>query len=81
MSKVQHTHFGQRLMPGHRNMPGAFTGRSSRNYDRVARWLLPRAYRRLATDVAVVASEGGGYWTSAPDRESCRASCCGADPI
>jgi len=58
MSKVQHTHFGQRLMPGHRNMPGAFTGRSSRNYDRVARWLLPRAYRRLATDVAVVASEG-----------------------
>ena len=36
----------------HRNLPGAFAGRSSRVYDVVARRLLRGVYRRLATDVA-----------------------------
>jgi ubiquinone/menaquinone biosynthesis C-methylase UbiE len=54
----QHSHIGNRLMPGHRNMPGMFTGRSSRNYDRAAQWLLPRVYRRLAGDVAATVSDG-----------------------
>lgn len=44
---------------GHRNMPGLFAGRSSRTYDRLARWVLPRAYRRLARDAAPVAPAGG----------------------
>lgn len=45
MHSRPHTH------PGHRNMPGDFSGRSSRNYDRLARWVLPRVYRRLAADL------------------------------
>src|SRR5690349_13856893 len=36
----------------HRNVPAAFSGRSSRVYDLVARRLLRRVYRRLALDVA-----------------------------
>ena len=40
-------------------MPGVFAGRSSRNYDRMARWVLPRAYRRLAADVDAFAPVGG----------------------
>ena len=44
--------------PGHRNMPDAFTGRASRTYDRLARWVLPRVYRRLAADVATLAVDG-----------------------
>ncbi len=43
------------LHRSHRNMPGVFSGRSSRTYDRLARWLLPRAYRHLAADVAAAA--------------------------
>lgn len=50
-------HSRPNLHPGHRNMPGLFAGRSSRNYDRMARWVLPRAYRRLAADLAVLASD------------------------
>ena len=44
---------------GHRNLPGLFAGRSSRSYDRIARWVLPRAYRRLARDAAALAPAGG----------------------
>lgn len=47
------------LHPGHRNMPGLFAGRSSRTYDLIARWLLPRAYRRLAIDAAPFAPVDG----------------------
>jgi ubiquinone/menaquinone biosynthesis C-methylase UbiE len=39
-------------MPGHRNLPRVFEGRSSRFYDFVARRVLRRMYRRLARDVA-----------------------------
>ncbi len=44
---------------GHRNLPGMFAGRSSRTYDRLARRVLPRAYRRLARDAASIAPSGG----------------------
>jgi ubiquinone/menaquinone biosynthesis C-methylase UbiE len=43
---------------GHRNIPGAFHGRSSRVYDRVARRLVRPLYRRLADDIAAVAPPG-----------------------
>lgn len=45
--------------PVHRNVPGLFAGGSSRNYDRLARWVLPGAYRRLAIDAASFAPVGG----------------------
>lgn len=47
------------LHPGHRNVPGLFAGRSSGSYDRLARWVLPRTYRRLAIDAAPFAPHGG----------------------
>jgi ubiquinone/menaquinone biosynthesis C-methylase UbiE len=43
----------------HRNVPGLFQGRSSRVYDRVARWALRPVYRRIADDIAAVAPRGG----------------------
>src|SRR5689334_2990880 len=42
-------------MHRHRNIPGAFEGRSSRTYNFVAKRLLRRIYRRLAEDVAKLA--------------------------
>lgn len=42
----------------HRNVPGAFAGRSSRFYDVVARRLLRGVYRRLAADVAASTPHG-----------------------
>lgn len=42
----------------HRDMPTAFTGRSTRVYDLMARRLLRRVYRRLATDVAASTPDG-----------------------
>jgi len=43
----------------HRNTPKVFQGRSSRIYDLVSRRVLRGLYRRLATDVAGVAPNGG----------------------
>jgi ubiquinone/menaquinone biosynthesis C-methylase UbiE len=43
----------------HRNTPKVFQGRSSRTYDLLSRRVLRRMYRRLATDVAEVAPDGG----------------------
>jgi len=42
----------------HRNAPAAFTGRSSRVYDVLARRLLRGVYRRLAEDVAASTPDG-----------------------
>jgi ubiquinone/menaquinone biosynthesis C-methylase UbiE len=42
-----------------RNTPKVFEGRSSRTYDLVSRRVLRGMYRRLATDVAQVAPDGG----------------------
>jgi ubiquinone/menaquinone biosynthesis C-methylase UbiE len=46
------------LSHGHRNLPRVFEGRSSRFYDRTARWLLRGMYRRFAADVARAAAPG-----------------------
>jgi ubiquinone/menaquinone biosynthesis C-methylase UbiE len=43
----------------HRNVPGAFSGRSSRFYDFAARRLLRVMYRRLADDLRDTAPHGG----------------------
>lgn len=44
---------------GHRNVSGAFSGRSSRMYDVAARRVLRSLYRRLADDVAGLAPDDG----------------------
>jgi ubiquinone/menaquinone biosynthesis C-methylase UbiE len=42
----------------HKNMPGAFHGRSSRFYDFVSRRVLRGMYRRLAANIAEAAPDG-----------------------
>ena len=43
----------------HGNRPDAFTGRASRRYDRIARWLLRGVYRRFAEDIVDAAPDHG----------------------
>jgi ubiquinone/menaquinone biosynthesis C-methylase UbiE len=46
------------LGTGHRNVPQAFQGRSSRAYDVLARRVLRRVYRAVAADIAGSAAQG-----------------------
>ena len=46
------------LSHGHRNVPQAFQGRSSRTYDVLARRVLRPVYRKVAADIADAAPQG-----------------------
>src|SRR4051812_49614799 len=52
-------HGGHGAHGAHGNRPDAFTGRSSRRYDLMARWVMGGIYRRFAEDIVDAAPDGG----------------------